>query len=226
MVLGFLLGESSTSREQRQRKGDRNGFHGARLLLVQKLDNAACQRDRKRHMIEIMLKYIQALPHTLQVFRKGQHLFHQGDTIVSMFLIDSGEARLLRRQRDGSAIVLQRALPGSFLAEASLFTASYHCDAIATTQVSTRLISRPAMRKLFESDPTFAAAWASHLADEVRSARQRAEILALKTVAERLNAWTAAKSEFPPKGTWKAVAQEIGTSPEALYREITQRKER
>jgi CRP/FNR family transcriptional regulator, dissimilatory nitrate respiration regulator len=177
-------------------------------------------------MIEIMLKYIQALPHTQRVFRKGQYLFHQGDAVVSMFLIEAGEARLLRRQRDGGAIVLQRALPGSFLAEASLFTASYHCDATATTRISARLISMNAMQKLFESDPAFAAAWAGHLAGEVRSARLRAEILALKTVAERLNAWTAAQGDFPPKGTWKTVAQEIGTSPEALYREIAQRKSR
>jgi CRP-like cAMP-binding protein len=57
------------------------------------------------------------------------------------------------------------------------------------------------MRKLFENDPAFAAAWASHLAGEVRSARLRSEILALRTVAERLNAWIAANGEFPPKGT-------------------------
>lgn len=175
-------------------------------------------------MIEIMSKHIQALPHTQRVFRKGQYLFHQGDAVVSMFLIETGEARLLRRQRDGNTLVLQRALPGSFLAEASLFTANYHCDATATTRISARLISRKAMRKLFGSDPAFAAAWASHLAGEVRSARLRAEILALKTVAERLSAWTAANGKFPPRGTWKTVAQEIGASPEALYREIAQRR--
>ena len=175
-------------------------------------------------MIEIMLRYIGALPHAQQVFRKGQYVFHQGDAVVSMFLIEAGEARLLRRQRNGGAIVLQRALPGSFLAEASLFTASYHCDATATTRVSARLISRLAMRKLFENDPAFAAAWASHLADEVRSARLRAEILALRTVAERLDAWIAAQGKFPPKGTWKIVAQEIGTSSESLYREIARRR--
>jgi CRP/FNR family transcriptional regulator, dissimilatory nitrate respiration regulator len=175
-------------------------------------------------MIEIMLKYIGALPHTQQVFRKGQYLFHQGDAVMSMFLIETGEARLLRRQRDGGTTVLQRALPGSFLAEASLFTASYHCDATATTLVSARLISRSAMRKLFETDPIFGATWASHLADEVRRARLRAEILAFKTVAERLDAWATSQGKFPPKGTWKTVAQDIGTSPEALYREIARRR--
>ena len=77
---------------------------------------------------------------------------------------------------------------------------------------------------MFENDPAFAAAWATHLADEVRTARLRAEILAFKTVADRLGAWIAAKGEFPPKGTWKTVAQEIGISPESLYREIARRR--
>jgi CRP-like cAMP-binding protein len=175
-------------------------------------------------MIEIMLKHILVMPHIQQVFRRGQYLFHQGDSVGSMFLIESGEARLLRRQPDGGAIVLQRAFQGSFLAEASLFTAHYHCDAIATTQVSARLISRNAMRKSFENDRAFATAWASYLADEVRGARLRAEVLALRTVAERLDAWAAAQGNLPPKGTWKTVAQEIGASPEALYREIALRR--
>ena len=80
------------------------------------------------------------------------------------------------------------------------------------------------MRKLFENDPAFATAWASYLADEVRGARLRAEVLALRTVAERLDAWAAAQGNLPPKGTWKTVAQEIGASPEALYREIARRR--
>lgn len=142
-----------------------------------------------------------------------------------MFLIEGGEARLMRQQRNGGAAVLQRAVSGSFLAEASLFTSRYHCDAIAAARVSARLISRPALRNLFESDREFAVAWASHLADEVRSVRLRAEILSLKTVAERLDAWIAVTGALPGKGTWKSVAQDIGTSPEALYREIALRRD-
>jgi CRP/FNR family transcriptional regulator, dissimilatory nitrate respiration regulator len=175
------------------------------------------------HMIVIMLNLVQTLPHAARVFRKGQYLFHQGDAVTSMVLIESGEARLLRRRRDGAAVVLQRAAAGSFLAEASLFAPDYHCDAIAATRVSARLISRAAMRTLFETNGDFAMAWAAHLAGEVRNARLRAEILSLKTVAERLDAWCAANGAFPAKGTWKSVAQDIGVSPEAFYREIARR---
>ena len=81
------------------------------------------------------------------------------------------------------------------------------------------------MQQLFFTDQDFAEAWAAHLAGEVRNARLRAEILTLKTVSERLDAWLADRDHLPEKGNWKAVAQEIGTSPEALYREIARRRE-
>lgn len=63
-----------------------------------------------------------------------------------------------------------------------------------------------------------------HLSREVRNARQRAEILSLRTVADRLDAWLAENGDMPEKGLWKNVAEEIGASPEALYREIARRR--
>ena len=80
------------------------------------------------------------------------------------------------------------------------------------------------MQQLFFADQDFAKAWAMHLSGEVRNARLRSEILTLKTVAERLDAWLADRGQLPERGNWKAIAQEIGTSPEALYREIARHR--
>ena len=176
-------------------------------------------------MIKIMLKHLAKLRQSKRSFREGQYLFHRDDRVKSMFLIATGTAQLLRHHRNGTAVVLQRAGPGSVLAEASLFTPKYHCDAIATSPVAACLISRTAMQQLFFTNQDFAKAWAIHLAGEVRSARLRSEILTLKTVAERLDAWLADSGGLPEKGGWKAIAQEIGTSPEALYREIARRRQ-
>jgi len=143
-----------------------------------------------------------------------------------MFVITAGEARLERQSPDGGAIVLQRAKDGSFLAEASLFTETYHCDAVAITDLTARLIARSSMRRRFEEDPAFAIAWAMHLAGEIREARAGAEILSLKTVAERLDAWIIQNGDLPAKGNWKHVALEIATTPEALYREIARRRKK
>ena len=175
-------------------------------------------------MIKIMLEYLGNLRQIKRSFRQDQYLFHRDDRVKSMFLIESGTAQLIRHHPNGSAVVLQRASPDSILAEASLFTPKYHCDAIATLPVVAYQVSRTAMQQLFFTNQDFAKAWATHLAGEVRDARLRAEILTLKTVAERLDAWLADRSRLPGKGNWKAIAQEIGTSPEALYREIARRR--
>lgn len=175
-------------------------------------------------MIEIMFDHLGSLPQTTRSFDEGQYLFHRDDRVKSMFLIKAGSAHLIRHHQDGSAVVLQRARAGSILAEASIFTSVYHCDAIAATAVVASVISRTAMQRLFFTDQDFAKAWASHLAGEVRNARLRSEILTLKTVAERLDAWLADRGHLPERGNWKAIAQEIGTSPESLYREIARRR--
>jgi CRP-like cAMP-binding protein len=76
-----------------------------------------------------------------------------------------------------------------------------------------------------ENDPALARALAQYLALEVQSARARAEIVALKTVAARLDAWLALNNgPLPPKGRWCEVAEEIGVTPEALYRELARRR--
>ncbi|MDE2444625.1 MAG: Crp/Fnr family transcriptional regulator [Alphaproteobacteria bacterium] len=173
-----------------------------------------------------MVEQLRSLPHAVRILRKNQYLFHQGDVVTSMFLIEAGEARLIRRHLDGRTVILQRALVGSVLAEASLFSESYHCDAVANTRLTVRVIRRDQMKAMFENDKAFASVWASHLSDEVRQARLRAEILSLKTVSERLDAWIADKGTMPAKGYWKTVAQDIGTSAEALYREIAARRAR
>ena len=175
-------------------------------------------------MIEIMFYRLGVLRQTERSFDEGQYLFHREDPVKFMFVIQAGSAHLIRHHGNGSAVILQRAGAGSILAEASLFSAAYHCDAMAATAVVARLISRTAMQQLFVTDQDFAKAWASHLASEVRNARLRSEILTLKTVAERLDAWLADKGHLPERGNWKAIAQDIGTSPEALYREIARRR--
>jgi CRP-like cAMP-binding protein len=75
------------------------------------------------------------------------------------------------------------------------------------------------------NEPDFAQAWAAHLAREIQIMRFRSEVLSLKTVASRLDAWLAWQGELPLKGQWKEVANQIGVSPEALYREMAKRRD-
>jgi CRP-like cAMP-binding protein len=169
--------------------------------------------------------YLKGLRARQQHFAGGQPLFHRGDRVEQMHFVLTGAIHLVRHQRDGSVLILQRAAPGSILAEASLYSDTYHCDAVASGPAGTRAYAKPGLKKLLAKSPGFSDVWASYLAQELQRTRLRAEILSLKTVAQRLDAWIAWRGAgLPEKGEWKLLASEIGVSPEALYREIAHRR--
>ena len=174
-------------------------------------------------MIVIMLRsiepYLKGLRARQQHFEAGQRLFHRGDPVTEMHVVLSGSIHLVRYQGDGSVLILQRAGPGSILAEASLYSGAYHCDAVAFGAADTRVYAKTGFRKLLAKNAEFGNVWATHLAQELQGARLRSEILSLRTVAERLDAWMAWNGgSTPRKGEWRLVAHQIGVSPEALYR--------
>lgn len=170
---------------------------------------------------------LRRLPATDRRFAAGDHLFRQGARVVALHRIVDGRAHLVRHLPNGAALVLQRAGPASILAEASMFSDRYHCDAVAVVPTCTRAIARPVLRAALARDPALAEAWSGYLAREVQATRLRAEILSLRTVAERLDAWLAASGgKLPAKGEWRSLAAEIGISPEALYRELARRRAR
>lgn len=154
----------------------------------------------------------------------GETVFRQGDPVAALHLVTAGEILLVRHLPEGLALTLHRARPGAVVAEASMFSPTYHCDAVATGPAGTLSVPKPAVLRLMRDDAAFATEWAAYLAHEVQSARLRSEILALRTVAERLDAWLATNGgRLPPKGDRKSVAAEIAVSAEAFYRELARR---
>jgi CRP-like cAMP-binding protein len=155
----------------------------------------------------------------------GETLFRASDPVLSLFLVATGALRLTRTLPHGFQLTLQRAGPGAVLAEASLFADSYHCDATAVEASVLRVVSVQRVRAALRDDAEFASALMRHLAHEVHRSRTQTEILSLKTVAERVDAWIALNDgSLPPKGRWRQIASEIGVTPEALYRELARRR--
>lgn len=180
-------------------------------------------------MIEIMsddiVAVVAAHAEKRRALVKGAYLFHRGDRVRSVFVVVSGGIDLTRFQEGGAPLVLQRAGPGSFLAEASVYSPVYHCDALAAERSVVCEMNRPAFLALLAEAPGVANLWAGHLAREVQAARYRAEILTRRGVADRLDGWLAWQGGvLPLKGAWKTIADQIGVSPEALYRELAKRR--
>ena len=179
-------------------------------------------------MIEIMFEEIE--PFLLGAdrhqcaFSTGEAVFHRDDPVSMVHFVTSGTIQLVRHEAGGAPLLLQRATPGAILAEASLHSDRYHCDAIAIGGASTWAIAKADLIRRLVSNPAFALAWTRRLAHEVQRARLQAEILSIKTVADRLDAWLAWHGSIPTKGDWIVLAGEIGVSPEALYRELSKRR--
>lgn len=156
---------------------------------------------------------------------KGSYLFRQGDAVNSVFVIESGLIELTRHQHDGRLVVLQRAIGQTVVAEASVYSDVYHCDAIAGLTTHIVSISKMNVERLLLHDETFSRMWAEYLAKKVQASRHLIEILSRKTVAERLDGWLAwQENAAESKGQWKNIAVQIGVSPEALYRELAKRR--
>ncbi len=176
-------------------------------------------------MNQKFLEKIRAQSNGRQKLQEHRQLFCQDDAVESMYLVDTGIIELTRFKQDGAAIVLQRALAGSVLAEASAYSETYHCDAIAKVASDVYVISKKEFLALLEDDQTAARQWAASLAREVQSTRSQVEILSQKTVAERLDHWLIWHGNNAPKRIpWKQVADQIGVSAEALYRELAKRR--
>jgi len=179
-------------------------------------------------MIAVMSQRIIHLLKALRTFERrlpeGGFLFHRGDPVTSLFLVPEGTIELVRHRADGGMVILQRASRNAVLAEASVFSQRYHCDAFAASPSVVLAVPMTEVRSRLAQSPDFAEAWVEYLAHEVQEARLRSEILSLRTVARRLDAWLLSHGEpMPVKGEWKSLAHQIGVSPEALYRELARR---
>jgi len=155
---------------------------------------------------------------------KGERLFPQGKKPEQMFYVASGEVVLQRVGAQGENVVLQRARQ-SFVAEASLQSSAYHCDAVVTVSGDLVVIPIEFLRHALLSDPAFAMRWVGMLNKELKRLRAQCERLSLKGVRDRLLHLIESEGLCGrlPLGTGlKSIALELGVTHEALYRSVAE----
>lgn len=157
--------------------------------------------------------------------RAGQALFHAGDTSVGLYEVVKGKVRLVRVDRSGREVVLQAASAGDMLAEASLFSSAYHCEAVATTAAAVRLYPKPLLLAELARDPKLARAFAAMLAQQVMTLRTRLERRNIRSARDRVRHFLAVNLSSGERsvalpGTLKELAADLGLTHEALYRTL------
>jgi CRP-like cAMP-binding protein len=157
--------------------------------------------------------------------KSGEALFRLGDKTAGLCEIISGRVRLARVDRSGHEIVLHVAGPGETLAEASLFSPDYHCDAIASTNAVVRIYPKAAVLGAFEKNSNAARAFTATLARQVMNLRTRIEQRNIRSARDRVrhylgvNAGTDGRT-VELRSTLKDTAAELGLTHEALYRTL------
>jgi CRP/FNR family transcriptional regulator, dissimilatory nitrate respiration regulator len=157
--------------------------------------------------------------------KAGEALFRSGTSTVGIYEIISGYVRLVRVDRSGHEMVLHVAGPGEMLAEASLFSAQYHCDALASTDASVRLYPKKDLLAGFQKNPKAMHAFCRALAHLVMNLRTRIEQRNIRSARERVRHYLALNVGVDGRmvethGTLKDLAAELGLTHEALYRTL------
>jgi len=160
--------------------------------------------------------------HALQQdFHQSDRLFMTGTTPHSMLFLLEGEVRLMRVSYGGNEVIMQR-IYGGFIAEASLYAQTYHCDAVAVSDGILLDFPMARFRSALET-AEFRDFWFSLLSTEVRKLRARCERLALNGTAERIIHYLQSEGsagKITLTQTKKAWAAELGVSHESLYRTL------
>ncbi|KLK90448.1 hypothetical protein AA309_25550 [Microvirga vignae] len=156
---------------------------------------------------------------------RGEMLFRRDDRPHGLYYLEQGEVRLTRTDVDGREIILFRALPGDTFAEASLFSETYHCDAVASVPSIVRLYPKAAVLAAFAADPAIAEAFMASLARQVMTLRTRLENRNLRTARERVLHHLGLQASGIDRivrvdGDLKTMASELGLTHESLYRTL------
>jgi CRP-like cAMP-binding protein len=157
--------------------------------------------------------------------KAGEALFCLGDKTAGLCEVLSGRVRLARVDCSGREIVLHVAGAGETFAEASLFSAQYHCDAIASTNATVRIYPKREVLAAFEKNPKAAQAFSATLAHQVMNLRTRIEQRNIRSARERVRHFLALNTgsdgrTVELRGTLKDFAAEIGLTHEVLYRTL------
>jgi CRP/FNR family transcriptional regulator, dissimilatory nitrate respiration regulator len=155
----------------------------------------------------------------------GETLFRSGQRATGLYEILNGRVKLVRVDKSGRETVLYNAGAGSTLAEASLFSPTYHCDAIATAATTVRLYPKDAILQELRRSPDAAEAFIAGLARQVMSLRTQLERRNIRSARDRvrhflaLNVGADGRTIILP-GSLKELAVELGLTHEALYRTL------
>src|SRR5690242_14366727 len=156
---------------------------------------------------------------------RNEFLFKQGDKVEAIYFIEEGRLRLDRHTLDGRSLVFGASSAGEFFVEAALFAEIFHCDAVATEPSRVRIYPKVAVLQALNTTSSSALPFIKRMAHQVIEARQRLELMKIRSAKERvllyIDLHAGTDGVMTLKGELQDVAGELGLTREAFYRTLT-----
>jgi CRP/FNR family transcriptional regulator, dissimilatory nitrate respiration regulator len=157
----------------------------------------------------------------------GQSLFHQGDRTRAIFVVISGQIRLMHYTDAGRSIKHYEVRTGESFAEAALFNEVYDCSAIADVPSRIATFPKQAFLSTLRQHPELSEGLIAQLAQRFHQAKVLLTLRSIRSARDRVLHYL--EIEAYPNGktinlnqSLKDIAEEIGLSQESLSRVLSQ----
>lgn len=156
---------------------------------------------------------------------QGEFLFQKGDVATHVYTVQEGSVRLVRYSLEGHAVPMHTARPGDSFAEASLFSATYHCDAEAILPSTVICYDKEKILAILHAHPEKSESLIAFLCRQVRSLRALLEVRSIRSAHDRVLHYLVLQADpetmmVNVSGTLKDVAQDLTMAHETLYRTL------
>jgi CRP-like cAMP-binding protein len=117
----------------------------------------------------------------------GAELFHQGEPVEALFVVESGRLRLSQVTRDGEEIALRSFGPGAIVAGVALFDRrAFPVTAVAESDCRVLAWPRSRIQQLAARHPGLRANVVATIADRMQDTLSRLRELTAESVAQRV----------------------------------------
>ncbi|MCY7274480.1 MAG: Crp/Fnr family transcriptional regulator [Phormidesmis sp. CAN_BIN44] len=150
-----------------------------------------------------------------------------GEVATTLFAVKTGRIRLLHYTESGQVVNHYQVIVGEVLAEVILFLDRYACSAIAEERTEVLVFPKQAFLVALQHNPDFATAFMAQLAHRLHSTKVMLELRGIHSARERVLPYLRFVIPLGQKSIvleqpLKAIACDLGISPESLSRALTQ----
>jgi CRP-like cAMP-binding protein len=156
-------------------------------------------------------------------FTKGDFLFRQNETVNTFYIVLKGRVKLTRNTIDGNPVVLNVATANETIAEASLFSDNYHCNAIVDCTSTLYVLSKKHLMEFLTKDASLTLQIMELFSLQIRALRKLLEIKNIRSANERVYRYfefNATNNQVILNISLKDIAYKLGLAHETFYRSI------